>query len=137
MMPQTATAGLLSAAVLLAPSCSRAGEQAEPEAHDPLRRAAYRVLVARDLLLSCGAAAGEADVRRELARLDQLRSFALAKDAGQALWLAENDRNAVRIASTPQSCASGTAAYRDALAGFSASLDRLAAEIVAFPEGAS
>lgn len=120
--------GVLSAAVLLSPGCD--GERgARAPASDPLRRASYRSLAARDFLLGCPRAAGEAETRAEVERLSELNRFAIEKGAQASLQLAANEWAGIAPHDTRAPCAPGEAAYRAALAEFSRSLDGLAAAI--------
>lgn len=123
-----ARAAAVSAAMLLAPACDGGGE-ADPEGDEAVRRAGYRVHLARDFLASCPAGRGRAETEAQLARLRHLRRLSVGKRAGHALWLGENEWNAVRGRAEPEPCPPGEAAYRAALADFSRSLDALAAEI--------
>ena len=54
MKGATATAGMLSAAILLAPGCERRPDPRNSKA-EPVRRAAYLAVLARELLDTCPA----------------------------------------------------------------------------------
>jgi len=96
---------------------------------DPLRRASYRSLAARDFLLGCPGAPARAETRAEVARLAELNRFAIEKGATASLQLAANEWAGIAPHDTRARCAPGEAAYRAALADFSRSLDELAAGI--------
>lgn len=115
------------AALLVAPGCSGSQDKAPPA--DPLRRASYRSLAARDFLLGCPGAAGREETRAEVRRLAELNRFAIEKGAVASLQLAANEWAGIGPHDTRAPCAPGEAAYRAALAGFSRSLDALAAGI--------
>lgn len=123
---RAAAAGMVSAAILCAPGCG-SGEKAA--AGDPVRRASYRSLAARDFLLGCAGGPARAETRREIERLAELNRFAFEKGAIRALQLAANDWAGLAPRDARAPCAPGEAAYRAALADFSRSLDDLAAGI--------
>lgn len=128
MRSAAATAGMLSAAILLAPGCERRPEPRSSK-EEPVRRAAYRAALAREHLDTCpagGAPAGEA------ARYAELRRLAAQAGAGHALWLGENDFAAVRRVSAGERCAPGEAPRRAALTAYSRSLDTLAGRIAEY-----
>jgi len=127
MRAAATTAGMLSAAMLLAPGCGRP----EPKAvsrEEPVRRAAYKSLLARDLLASCGQSAPGAEAIRH----DELKRLASQAGAGHAIWLGENDFAAVRRVSPAERCGSGEPARRAALLGYGGALDALAGRIAEF-----
>jgi hypothetical protein len=128
MRGAAATAGMLSAAILLAPGCER---RAEPRGskEEPVRRAAYLAVLARELLDSCPAGGAPAS---EAARYDELKRLAAQTGAGYALWLGENDVAATARVSAPARCGAGEAPRRAALTAYSRSLDRLAGRIAEF-----
>ncbi|HEV2816977.1 MAG TPA: hypothetical protein VGW40_07135 [Allosphingosinicella sp.] len=115
------------AAILVAPGCG--GGQDRPAPADPLRRASYRSLAARDFLLGCPGAPARAETRREIERLAELNRFALEKGAQASLQLAANEWAGIAPHDTRARCAPGEAAYGAALADFSRSLDDLAVGI--------
>jgi hypothetical protein len=121
-----ATAGAVSAAILFAPGC---GGSEKAAAGDPLRRASYRSLAARDFLLGCAGAPARAETREQVARLAELNRFAFEKGALRALQLAANDWAGMAPHDARGPCRPGEAAYRAALADFGRSLDDLAAGI--------
>ena len=123
-----AAASMLSAAILLAPGC---GQRPEPRnsKEEPVRRATYLSVLARDLLDSCpagGATAGEA------ARYEELKRLAAGAGAGHAVWLGENDAAAVRRVTAGERCAAGEAPRRAALAAYGRRLDMLAGRIAEY-----
>jgi hypothetical protein len=128
MRRRAATAGIVSAAILLAPGCHDGGSGKAAPA-DPVRRASFRSLAARDFLAGCPGSAGRAETRRELERMGELNRFAFEKGAERSLQLAANDWAGLAPRDRRPPCASGEAAYRAALADFSRSLDQLAAGI--------
>jgi hypothetical protein len=119
---------MLSAAILLAPGC---GQRAEPRSskEEPVRRAAYRAVLARELLDSCPAGAAPAS---EAVRYDELKRLAMQGGAGHALWLGENDAAAVNRVKAAERCGAGAAPRRAALAMYSRSLDALAGRIAEY-----
>jgi len=131
MRAASATAGMLSAAVLLAPGCGPSSETT-PSRDEPVRRANFRSLAARDYLATCPGSALRSETRRQLDRLEELKQLAARKDAGHAIWLGDNDWAGVARYSAREPCPAGEAAYGDALAAFSGTLDVLAARIGAY-----
>lgn len=128
---RAAAAGALSAAVLLAPGCG--SDAPAPEDRDePVRRASFRSLAARDFLLTCPAGAGRLETAYHAGRLDELRQLAGRKGAGRAVALGENDWAAVSRYDEREPCVAGDAAYAQALAAYSATLDRLAGAIAEY-----
>jgi len=123
-----AAAGVASAAILFAPGCS-AGSEGKTAASDPVRRASFRSLAARDFLFTCSGGPGRAETRRQVERMGELYRFAYEKGAGQSLWLAENEWAGLATHDRRAPCAPGEDGYRSALAAFGARLDALAAEI--------
>ena len=117
---------MLSAAVLLAPGC---GDEPPGESGEPVRRASFRSLAARDYLLSCPGAASRAETERQSARLEELKQLAIRKGAGRAIALGENDWAAVARYDEREPCGSGEDAYGEALAAFGGTLDELAGRI--------
>jgi hypothetical protein len=119
---------MLSAAILLAPGCERRPEPRNSK-EEPVRRAAYRAVLARELLESCpagGVPAGEA------ARYGELTRLAVQSGAGHAIWLGENDAAAVNRVAPAQPCAVGAAPRAAALAAYSRALDTLAGRIAEY-----
>lgn len=128
MKKAAATAGMLSAAILLAPGCERRPEPRNSK-EEPVRRATYLAILARDLLASCPAGGASA---AEAARYGELTRLAAQVGAGHAMWLGENDAAAVsRVTATP-GCAAGEAPRVAALAAYSRSLDTLAGRIAEY-----
>jgi hypothetical protein len=128
MKAGAAAAGMLSAVMLLAPGCERRAEKADSR-EEPVRRAAYRSLLARDLLAGCPAGGVPAGER---ARYDELKRLASQRQAGHAIWLGENDFASVRRFPAGERCGPGDAARAAALAAYSYSLDALAGRIAEF-----
>jgi len=119
---------VLSAAILFAPGCGESG-QTKQAANDPVRRASFRSLAAKDFLLGCPGAEARPEATRQLERLAELNRFADEKGALRSLQLAANDWAGVEPHDNRAPCAPGEAAYRAALADFSARLDELASGI--------
>ncbi len=128
MKGAAATAGMLSAAILLAPGCERRAEPRNSK-EEPVRRAAYRALLARELLDSCPAGTTPPN---EAARYEELKRLAVQAGAGHALWLGENDAAAVRRVSAGERCGPGEASRRAALVSYSRSLDGLAGRLAEY-----
>ena len=122
-----ASAGMVSAALLLTPGCG--GGEPKAAAADPVRRASFRSLAARDFLFGCSGGPGREETRRQVERMGELYRFAYERGAGQSLWLAENDWAGLAAHDARAPCAPGEDSYRVALADFSARLDALAAGI--------
>lgn len=135
MRVAAATAGMVSAAVLLAPGCDRAPAPS-PSRDEPVRRANFRSVAALDYLESCPGGADRAETRHQLGRFDELKQLAARKGAGQAIWLGDNDWAAVERYQQREPCPAGEAAFGEALAAFSGTLDELAARIAAYPAAA-
>jgi hypothetical protein len=128
MKGAAATAGMLSAAILLAPGCERRPEPRNSK-EEPVRRAAYLAVLARDLLESCPAGGAPAS---EAARYDELKRLAAAAGAGHAVWLGENDAAAVRRVNAGERCGPGDTPRRAALAAYSRNLDNFAGRIAEY-----
>ena len=126
---RAAAAGAITAAVLLAPGCGGGERSAAKDEDEPVRRAAFRSLAARDFLLTCPAGAGRGETAYHARRFDELKRLAARKGAGNAVWLGENDWAGVSRYDEREGCATGDEAYSQALAAYSASLDRLAGAI--------
>lgn len=110
-------------------AASGCGGEKAAAAGDPVRRASYRSLAARDFLATCPGSAGRLETRRELERLAELNRFAFEKGALASLQLAANDWAGLAPRDRRPPCPPGEAAYGAALADFAGSLDRLAAGI--------
>ena len=128
MKGAAATAGMLSAAILLAPGCERRPEPRNSK-EEPVRRAAYRAVLARELLDSCPAGGVPA---AEAARYGELTRLAAQGGAGHAIWLGENDAAAINRVSPAARCGAGDGARQAALAAYSRSLDTLAGRIAEY-----
>ena len=128
MRNAAAAAGVVSAAILFAPGCGGGAENKAVPA-DPVRRASFRSLAARDFLLTCPGGRERLDTRRQLERMDELNRFAFEKGAMPSLQLAANDWAGLSRHDTRRPCAAGDPAYAAALTDFSARLDDFAAEI--------
>ena len=133
MRAAAAKAGMRSAVVLLSPGCGGNPDGRAPEASEPIRRASFRSLAARDFLASCPGGATRAETERQAARFEELKAFARRKGAGHSVWLGENDWAAVAQRSDREPCEAGEPAYGEALAAFGGSLDELAARIAEHP----
>jgi hypothetical protein len=129
MRPGAAAAGVMSAAILFAPGCGGGGAENKAAPADPVRRASFRSLAARDFLLGCPGGPERAGTREQLDRLNELNRFAMDKGAMPSLQLAANDWAGLSRHFTSARCAPGEAAYRAALAEFAARLDDYAASI--------
>ena len=131
MRKGSATAQMLTAAMLLAPGC---GERpASPPAKDePLRRAGFRSLAAREFVTSCPGAAGRPELAYQAARHDELKQLAARSGAGRAVALGENEWAGVTRHSPQEPCGAGDEAYRHALAAYGGALDTLAARIAEY-----
>jgi hypothetical protein len=124
-MKASATVGLMFTALA---GCGRDADNKAGNV-DPVRRASFRSLAARDFLFGCAGGPGRAETRAEVARMGELYRFAYAKGAGRSLWLAGNDWAGLAAHDDRGPCAPGEAGYRAALADFSARLDELATGI--------
>ena len=120
---------MLSAAVLLSPGCEQAPRPRQDNPDEPVRRASFRSLAARDFLLSCPSGATRAETANEMARLAELRGLAVRKGAGRAVGLGENDWAGVSRHAPRETCEPGEEAYGEALAAFGGTLDALARRI--------
>ena len=119
---------MLSAAILLAPGCERRPEPRNSK-EEPVRRATYLSVLARELLETCpagGVPAGDA------ARYGELTRLAVQTGAGHAIWLGENDAAAVNRVSPARPCAAGEAPRAAALTAYSRTLDTLAGRIAEY-----
>jgi hypothetical protein len=134
MRNAAAAAGVVSAAILLAPGCSGGASENRSAPSDPVRRADFRSLAARDFLLRCPGAAQRPATREQLDRLGELNRFAFEKGAMPSLQLAANDWAGLSRHDMRPPCAAGEAAYRAALSDFAARLDELAASIGSLPQ---
>ncbi len=128
MKGAAATAGMLSAAILLAPGCERRPEPRNSE-EEPVRRAVYRAVLARELLDSCPAGAAPVD---QVARYRELTRLGALGGAGHAIWLGENDAAAMRRVSPGERCGPGEAPRAAALAAYRRSLDAMAGRIAEY-----
>ena len=118
MRGAAATAGMLSAAILLAPGCERRPEPRSSK-EEPVRRAAYRAVLARDLLDTCPT--GGTPVS-EATRHEELKRLAVQTGAGHALWLGENDAAAMRRVAPGERCGASEASRRTAFTAYSRAL---------------
>jgi hypothetical protein len=125
-------AGMLSAALLLSPGCGRNDEAKAPGREEPVRRAVFRSLIARDFLASCPAGAARPETLREAGRFEELRRLALQKGAGHAVWLGQNDYAGLSGHADAERCEPGEEAYGAALARYGGTLDAMAASAAAF-----
>ena len=122
---------MVTAAVLLAPGC---GERTAPppSRDEPLRRAGFRSLAARDFLLSCPDAGTRREVAYQAARHEELKQLAARNGAAETVALGENEWAGVSRHSRPEACADGEEAYRQALAAYGGALDTLAGRIAEY-----
>jgi len=135
MKAAAATAGMVSAAMLLAPGCGREDERkARPSNEEPVRRAAFRSMIARDLLASCPGGGPRSASLRQAERHAELKQLALRKGAGHAIWLGENDHAGLGRHGERERCAAGEEPYREALAQYGGALDALAGRIAEYRE---
>lgn len=121
-----ARAGIFSAAVLFSPGC---GPEPERQSAEPVRRASFRSLAARDFLLSCPGGAARPETARQSARLEELKQLAVRKGAGRAVALGQNDWAGVARYDDRERCTAGEEAYGEALSAFAGTLDELARRI--------
>ena len=119
---------MLSAAILLAPGCERRPEPRNSR-EEPVRRATYRAVLARELLDSCPAGRASA---AEATRYEELKRLAMQTGASHALWLGENDAAAVNRVTPPERCGPGEAARRAAVIAYSQSLNGLAGRLAEY-----
>ena len=127
-----AAAGIVSAAVLSVPGCGPASSP--PKRDEGVERASFRSHAARDFLATCPGGASRPETRQQEARLATLRQLAAGKNLDHAVWLGENRWNGVARYSQRRPCAAGDAAYRAALADFSAALAALARGLAEAPQ---
>jgi hypothetical protein len=128
---RAATAGMVSAAVLMAPGCG--GSPATPQSKDePVRRASYRSIAAREFLASCPGATARPETLYQESRHEELKQLAARNGAGTALALGENEWAGMSRHSRRERCAPGERAYRRALSAFGGALDGLAARIAEY-----
>ena len=118
-----ATAGLLA-------SCGDA-KGPTPSAEEPVRRAAFRAMLARDFLGSCPGGARPEGLR-QAERHGELKQLGARKGAGHALWLGENDHAGLAPHGERERCLPGEEASRSALADYGGSLDALAGRIAEY-----
>ncbi len=131
-----ALALIASAGMLLAPGCDRGAVKASALADEPVRRANFRSLAARDFLLGCTGGATRSETVRQIERFEELGRFARRKGADHALWLGANDWAALAPRSGREPCEPGEEAYGQALAAFSGTLDALGDRIATYRGGA-
>ncbi len=124
---------MLSAAMLLGPGCGSSSTREPPSRDEPVRRASFRSLAARDFLASCPGAAARPEINYQSARLNELRQLAVRNGAGAAVASGENEWAGLSRYGDRERCAEGEEAYRQALAAFSGALDTLAARIADYP----
>jgi hypothetical protein len=130
-----ATMTALSAAILFAPGCgSGDGVERGDEASEPVRRANFRSLAARDFLLTCPGSAMRIETTRQIERHQELTRLAGRKGADRAAWLGANDWAGLSRHDARESCGTGEEDYRQALATFGATLDAYAHRIAEFNE---
>jgi len=119
---------MLSAAILLAPGCERRPEPRNSK-EEPVRRATYLAVLARDLLDTCPAGRTPPI---EAQRYEELKRLAAQSGAGHAVWLGENDAAAMRRVSPGRPCEAGAVPQASALMAYSRRLDTLAGRIAEY-----
>jgi hypothetical protein len=129
-------AGMASMAMLMAPGCGGGGGKAPISADEPLRRANYRSLAARDFLVTCDGGAERSETAAAVRRHEELVQLGGAKDAGYVLALGENDWAAMSRHDDRATCARGEAAWHAAFADYDRALDVLAGRIADYRESA-
>ncbi len=122
---------MVTAAVLLAPGCGDRAAPA-PSRDEPLRRAGFRSLAARDFLISCPDAGVRREVAYQVARHDELKQLAAQRGSGRPVALGENEWAGLSRHTRGETCAAGEEAYRRALAAYGGALDTLAARIAEY-----
>lgn len=122
---------LTMAGVLLA--CDGAPDGKAASREEPVRRAAFRAMIARDFLASCPGGPRPEGVR-QAARYAELKQFGLRKRAGHAIWLGENDYGGLGPRSESEPCLAGEEPYREALARYGGTLDALAGRLAEYRE---
>lgn len=131
-MRASATVGLMFTALA---GCGRDADSKAGNA-DPVRRASFRSLAARDFLVGCSGGAGRPETAAAIRRHQELIQLGAAKEAGHVLALGENDWAAIRRHDDRPRCAPGEAAWRAAFADYDRALDALAGRIADYPESA-
>jgi hypothetical protein len=122
---------LTMAGVLLA--CDGAPDVKAASREEPVRRAAFRAMIARDFLASCPGGPRPEGVR-QAGRHGELKQLASRKGAGHAIWLGENDYGAFGPHSDREPCMAGEEPYREALAQYEGTLDGLAGRVAEYRE---
>jgi hypothetical protein len=123
---------MLSAAILLGPGCADDAAP-QPSKDEPLRRAGFRSLAAREFFASCPGAASGRDMGYQASRHEELKQLAARSGAGDPVALGENEWAGLSRNSPPERCEAGDEAYRLALAQYRGALDTLAARIADHP----
>lgn len=123
---------MLSAAMLLGPGCG-APSNRETSRDEPLRRAGFRAIAARDYFATCPGAAAGSEMAYQARRHDELKQLAARTVAAEPVALGENEWFGVSRNSPPERCEAGDEAYRAALARYAGALDTLAARIADHP----
>ena len=130
---RAAAATALSAVVLLTPGCGPSTSPRQPDREEPVRRASFRSVAARDYLATCPGAAARAETIYQVARHEELRQLAARNGAGRAIALGENEWAGLGRYARRRPCTVGEAPYRQALSEFSGALDTLATRIAEHP----
>jgi hypothetical protein len=125
MVPALTMAGALLA-------CGGAPDKAASR-DEPVRRAAFRAMIAGDLLASCPGGARPEGLR-EAGRYAELAQLASRKGAGHAIALGENDYRAFAPHSDRETCEAGEEPYREALVQYGAALDAFAGRVADYGE---
>jgi hypothetical protein len=127
MVPALTMAGVLLACDGAPPGKSSASRE------EPVRRAAFRAMIARDFLASCPGGP-RAEGVRQAGRHAELKQLGLRKRAGHAIWLGENDYGGLGPHSDREPCMAGEEPYREALAQYDGALDVLAGRVAEYRE---
>ena len=125
---------MLSAAMLLGPGCGVSPNRENASRDEPLRRAGFRAIAARDYLATCPGATAGSEMAYQVRRHDELKQLAARTGAAEPVALGENEWFGVSRAATPERCEAGDEAYRGALARYAGALDTLAARIADYPK---
>ena len=124
---------MLSAAMLLGPGCGASPNRDSPSRDEPLRRAGFRAIAARDHFATCPGAASGPEMAYQARRHDELKQLAARTGAAEPVALGENEWFGVSRSAAPERCEAGDEAYRAALGRYAGALDTLAARIADYP----
>ena len=134
MIGRAASAGMVSAAVLMASACGRSEAPEAEEQGTDLRSASYRSFAAADRLQRCGWE-GRPGAAQQLRRYETLKDFARRRGprAAQTLWQGENAWSGLARRGGAGAC-DGDSAYAAAVNDFSGNLDALANGILHYED---